>query len=135
MAVAATLAPVPTVMAGVLDAEVKPLDGVDPFDGVEGGWLRVRAAPRRALLRCTRQYSVDRVEYNYLRGGIRSSSNSTSGVALREKPIAPKEHPRFPGLLVDTRHGEVVGEAALDRLWDCRVHDCWWWWWQRQQEQ
>lgn len=77
---------------------------LNPYGRVEQGTLKLRLRMKRAILRYSAEYVVDRTEYSYGRYFGPDSHTMTKG-----------EHPRFPAVVADPCSTEFIGEAALDR--------------------
>lgn len=95
--------------AVILGASCEPDVQLNPYGHVKEGTLKLRIYMKRALLRCSSEYTVNRTEYSY--GGYSGADPST---------MTQGEHPRFPAPVFDLDTTEFIGEAALDTP----IHTC-----------
>lgn len=95
--------------AGIVDISCMLDTLLNPYGRVNQGTLKLRIPLKRAMLRCSAEYAINRTEYSYGSYSGPDSSTMTDG-----------EHPRFAAPVYDLETFEFIGEAALD----APIHAC-----------
>lgn len=93
----------PDFDAEIVDASCKLKDELNPYGQVKEGMLKLRSRIKRAILRYSSKYVMERTECSF---GSYSGPNSAT--------MTRGEHPRFPALAYDAETSEIIGEVALD---------------------
>ncbi|RDL37626.1 Uncharacterized protein BP5553_05059 [Venustampulla echinocandica] len=88
----------------LLEASCVPEIPLNPYGAINKGKLKLRIRLRKALLRCSADYTRSRFEYNHVSGLDYQLFGN----------IDSREQPRYFGLILDIETNQVIGEAALD---------------------